>query len=80
MVKHTQAIRQQKPTNCLSMFDHSLGLELKGLGCNNTMIIPAIQISFQNLQGIHVLQSFVLIFRATYSRGSPYVILHFDLF
>ena len=26
MVKHTQTIRQQQPTNCLSMFDHFVGL------------------------------------------------------
>ena len=25
MVKHTQTIRQQKPTNCLSVFDHFAG-------------------------------------------------------
>ena len=31
MVKHTQAIRRQQPTNCLSMFDHFVGLALKGL-------------------------------------------------
>ena len=26
MVKHTLTIRQQKPTNCLSVFDHVVGL------------------------------------------------------
>ena len=31
MVKHTQTIRGQKPTNCLSMFDHFVELALKGL-------------------------------------------------
>ena len=31
MVKHTQAICRQKPTNCLSVFDHFMGLALKGL-------------------------------------------------
>ena len=34
MVKHTQTIRRQ-PTNCLRMFDHFVGLALKGLNCNN---------------------------------------------
>ena len=34
MVKHTQTIRRQKPTNCLSVFDHFLGLTLKGLMAN----------------------------------------------
>ena len=31
MVKHTQTIRQQHPTNCLSVFDHAVKLALKGL-------------------------------------------------
>ena len=31
MVKHAQTIRRRKPTNCLSVFDHVLGLALKGL-------------------------------------------------
>ena len=31
MVKHTQTIRQQKPTNCLSVFDHFWGLPVKGM-------------------------------------------------
>ena len=31
MVKHSQTIRWQKPTNCLSVFDHFWGLVLKGL-------------------------------------------------
>ena len=31
MVKHTQTIRRQKPTNCLSISDHFVGLVLKGL-------------------------------------------------
>ena len=31
MVKHTQAILRQFPTNCLSVFDHFVKLVLKGL-------------------------------------------------
>ena len=31
MVKHTQTIRQQIETNCLSVFDHFVELALKGL-------------------------------------------------
>ena len=31
IVKHTQTIRRQQPTNCLSMFDHFVGLGLKEL-------------------------------------------------
>ena len=29
MVKHTQTIRPQQPTNCLSVFDHFVGLTLR---------------------------------------------------
>ena len=31
MVKHTQTIRRQQPTNCLSDFDHFVNLALKEL-------------------------------------------------
>ena len=31
MVKHNQAILRQQRTNCLSVFDHLVGLALKGL-------------------------------------------------
>ena len=31
MVKHTQTIARLLPTNCLSVFDHFVGLVLKGL-------------------------------------------------
>ena len=31
MVKHTQTIRRQLPTNCLTVFDHFMNLALKGL-------------------------------------------------
>ena len=31
MVKHTQTIHRQKPTNCLSVFNHFVELTLKGL-------------------------------------------------
>ena len=31
MVKHSQTIRPQKLANCLSVFDHYVGLALKGL-------------------------------------------------
>ena len=31
MIKHTQTICRQQPTKCLSVFDHLVGLALKGL-------------------------------------------------
>ena len=35
MIKHTQTIRRLLPTNCLSVFDHFVGLALKGLRFND---------------------------------------------
>ena len=35
MVKLTQTIRRQEPTGCMSMFDHFVGLALKGLMAEN---------------------------------------------
>ena len=32
MVKHTQTIRRLLSTNCLSVFEHFVGLAVKGLG------------------------------------------------
>ena len=37
MVKDTQTIRGQQPTNYLSVFDHFVGLALKGLTKYNAM-------------------------------------------
>ena len=31
MIKHTQTIRRQKPADCLSVFDHFMGLSRRGL-------------------------------------------------
>ena len=36
MVKHSQTIRRQKPTNCLNVFDHFVGLALKWLISEST--------------------------------------------
>ena len=37
-VKHIQAIRKQKSTNCLSVFDHFVGLALKFLNSGKSNI------------------------------------------
>ena len=42
MVKHTQTIRRNLPTNCFSVFDHFVGLSLKGLSI--------IELSFDELE------------------------------
>ena len=31
LVKHTETFRQHKPASCWSVFDHFVGLELKGI-------------------------------------------------
>ena len=49
MVKHTQTIGRQQPTNCLSVFDHFVRLMLKRLTLNFTMLglnVTVIVISF----------------------------------
>ena len=39
MVKHNQTIRRSKPATCLSVFDHFVGLALKGLRqCQRSMM------------------------------------------
>ena len=41
MVKYTQTIRRQHPTNCLSVFDHFVGLALKWVNnVNNLRFFP----------------------------------------
>ena len=58
MVKHTQTIRRQQSTNCLSMFDNFMRLALKGLVSINQsdyleFIIVMISIA-HNAQDIYV--------------------------
>ena len=38
MVKHTQTIHRLLPKNCLSVFDHFVGLVLKGLIINGNEV------------------------------------------
>ena len=38
MVKHTQVICRLMPTNCLSVFDHFVGLALKGLKTRSVLV------------------------------------------
>ena len=46
MVKHTQTICRQQPTNCLSVFDHFVNLALKGLKDNYVQSTERLCISF----------------------------------
>ena len=43
MVKYTQTIRLQQPTNCLNVFDHFVGLALKGFNFNVSDILQKSQ-------------------------------------
>ena len=51
MVKHTQTIRRLLPKNCLSVFDHFVGLALKGLGLRFQNII-ALGITFYTVVAV----------------------------
>ena len=46
MVKHTQTIRRQLPTNCLSVFDRFVGLTLKGLNLWGDAICESLEMIF----------------------------------
>ena len=56
MVKHTQKSHRQQPTNCLSVFDHFVGMELKGL----TSIKDIWLLYFQNSQRKLILSKFMV--------------------
>ena len=54
-VIHTQTKLQQKPKNCLSVFDHSMGLARKGFTASfcktqtqSYILNKTVQINFQN--------------------------------
>ena len=50
MIKHTQTIRCQQLSNCLSVFDHFVGLALKGLRILISEILKIIKLTgFQNI-------------------------------
>ena len=42
MVKCTQKIRGQQPTNCLGVFDHFMVLKLKGLTVITTEVLQGL--------------------------------------
>ena len=50
MVKHTEIVRRKQSTNCLSLFDHFVGLALKGLnGSVDGMLIFSDYLRIVNL-------------------------------
>ena len=52
-------IRQQQPTNCLSVFDHFVGLALKGLKGMKPEILT--------FEGMHFSQKYRFIFRGIFT-------------
>ena len=64
MVKHTQTNRRQQPRNCLSVFDHFLGLVLKKLNHGRQTRFPGhfedliefpLQLNFFSQSNIHMI-------------------------
>ena len=49
MVKSTQTIRREKPMNCLSLFEHFMGLTLKGLVTLALPFFNGLKVSFKQL-------------------------------
>ena len=60
MVKHTQTICQQKLMNCLSVFDHYVGLALKKLTLNTFSTTVRIITHFSRV--LHFIQKPVISF------------------
>ena len=48
MVKHTQTMHRQQPTNCLSVLDHFVGLVLKGLINVSSQLTELFNLSFSH--------------------------------
>ena len=78
MVKHTQTILRQQPTNCLRVFGHFVGLALKGL--NLLIKLKASGKLFEKILFFHMeLCFFSLVFTAPHPNlqrlGSEYTLL-----
>ena len=52
MVKHTQTIRRHFLTNCLSVFDHFMGLMIKELTINSDLTFNFIALIFQSVSNV----------------------------
>ena len=48
MVKQTQTVHRLLPTNCLSAFDHFMGLGFKGIKCNDSVSYDVAFTSFRS--------------------------------
>ena len=61
MVKHTQTIRRQQPTNCLSLFDYFVELALKRL-----LFLQPLTLSENGLRGRSFLRNILKFSTATF--------------
>ena len=78
MAKHTQTICRLLPTSCWRVFDHFVGLALKGLNCYYLLTSDFLVFSFMRVtytfcglliklikgHGCHYIETNLLIFRA----------------
>ena len=60
MAKHIQTIRRQQRTNCLSVFDHFVGLTLKGLSIHIAIQVYCVQLYFTEKKRRFLILSFVI--------------------
>ena len=65
MVKDTQTICRQKPTNCLSVFDRFMGLVLKGLTSLLRLPDQLLQLLFRFLALFYQTESLLKLDRAS---------------
>ena len=54
MVKHTQTIRRHLPTNCSSVFDHFVGLVLKGLKSARSKLLTLVNSFLDKLLHLNI--------------------------
>ena len=63
MAKHIQTICRQQPTNCLSVFDHFVGLTLKRLIIHIAIQVHCVQLYFTEKKRRFLILSFVIEFK-----------------
>ena len=65
MIKNTQTIRLQRPTNCLSVFDHFVALALKGLR-RSCLLLALLSLTFCIYLLIYFVYLFIYLFLYIY--------------
>ena len=71
MIKHTHTIRRQQPTNCLSLFDHFVGLVVKELNTSdfetltkalNTLNHESLIVKFDCVNALDYMGSYLILY------------------